>query len=499
MPAPRSRSRVRGRAAAAANPVDAPTGVAPAATAATTDAACIILNPFHGGSHRRCVDTLLAAFAGGADAGGAPPRFEVHTLPGKKWHWRLLVSAVHFAQVVPRDVRGSSPSSAGAGPGTLFVSSLLNLADLVALRGDLARRRKILYFHENQFAYPSSQGASVAPKTKRVWSEYGWAQVMSCLAADRVLFNSEYNRTTFLAGATRLLAMVPGPSRPENVVERIAAKSQVLHYPMPPLQPQRAVAASPRRSPANNTSRALHVVWPHRWEHDKGPDVLLRLLQRLHADALQKHYPVRFSVLGERFPECPAEFDAIRAEFWTGLGGGAGGDGTHNGVTLRHMGYVASRAQYENILRQADVVLSTARHEFFGVSTLEAVRLGCLPVCPDALAYPELYPASCLYRTETQLFKRLRDFARRPDLLRSRDAPAALAGIRPAQYELTGALREAFAEVLGVESVVAQNKNEDTGNINSLLARLARATRDNAGAVCLLSAACVWGMLRWYT
>ena len=32
----------------------------------------------------------------------------------------------------------------------LFASAYLNLAELVALRPDLQRTRKILYFHENQ-------------------------------------------------------------------------------------------------------------------------------------------------------------------------------------------------------------------------------------------------------------------------------------------------------------------------------------------------------------
>lgn len=36
----------------------------------------------------------------------------------------------------------------------LFCSSVLNLAELVALRPDLASLKKIIYFHENQLVYP---------------------------------------------------------------------------------------------------------------------------------------------------------------------------------------------------------------------------------------------------------------------------------------------------------------------------------------------------------
>ena len=36
----------------------------------------------------------------------------------------------------------------------LFASSVLNLAELVAFRADLAGVHKVLYFHENQLIYP---------------------------------------------------------------------------------------------------------------------------------------------------------------------------------------------------------------------------------------------------------------------------------------------------------------------------------------------------------
>jgi glycosyltransferase involved in cell wall biosynthesis len=52
-------------------------------------------------------------------------------------------------------------------------------------------------------------------------------------------------------------------------------------------------------------------------------------------------------------------------------------------------GYQPDKA-YWQALRAADVVVSTARHEFFGIGVVEAISAGCWPLLPDRLAYPEV-------------------------------------------------------------------------------------------------------------
>ena len=55
-------------------------------------------------------------------------------------------------------------------------------------------------------------------------------------------------------------------------------------------------------------------------------------------------------------------------------------------------GHVARRSDYAAWLWQSDLVVSSAAHEFFGVSVCEAIACGCRPILPDRLAYPEIVP-----------------------------------------------------------------------------------------------------------
>ena len=99
----------------------------------------VIIEPFFGGSHKQLIDFLTSFCI-------ADTPFELHTLPAKKWHWRARTSALYFAQNISRKLEASD---------VLFCSSVLNLAEFVALRPDVQRcRKKIIYFHENQLVYP---------------------------------------------------------------------------------------------------------------------------------------------------------------------------------------------------------------------------------------------------------------------------------------------------------------------------------------------------------
>jgi len=51
---------------------------------------------------------------------------------------------------------------------------------------------------------------------------------------------------------------------------------------------------------------------------------------------------------------------------------------------------------------------------------IEATYSGCFPVCPKSLVYTEIYPQECLFTTEAQLYKILRNFCKNPQLSRKK-------------------------------------------------------------------------------
>ena len=58
-----------------------------------------------------------------------------------------------------------------------------------------------------------------------------------------------------------------------------------------------------------------------------------------------------------------------------------------------------SKEEYYELLSKSKVVVSFALQENFGFSVLEATYLGCIPIVPNRLVYPELYSEEYLYNT----------------------------------------------------------------------------------------------------
>ncbi|XP_036092190.1 glycosyltransferase-like domain-containing protein 1 isoform X8 [Rousettus aegyptiacus] len=318
----------------------------------------LIIEAFYGGSHKQLVDLLQEDLE----------NCVLYTLPAKKWHWRARTSALYFSQNIPISEHYR----------ILFASSVLNLTELAALRPDLGKLKKILYFHENQLVYP-------VKKCQERDFQYGYNQILSCLVADVVVFNSVFNMESFLTSIGKFMKLIPD-HRPKDLESIIRPKCQVIYFPikfpdvsrfMPkhktthlqkmlglkgngsttpsmalPFQQEQGSSENLLKifdsesepcdaaqqenlgsslmqesyfktcSSSNNSNshhgknkenpcdilkgvddprRPLHIVWPHRWEHDKDPESFFKVLMHLKDLGLNFHV----SVLGETFTDVP--------------------------------------------------------------------------------------------------------------------------------------------------------------------------------------------------
>jgi glycosyltransferase involved in cell wall biosynthesis len=287
--------------------------------------------------------------------------WDVLSLPPRHFSWRVRGNPL-FWTVARREVLERDHD-------LLLATSMVDLATLKGLVPALAHVPAVLYFHENQFDYPRRPQQHSLLEAQMV-SLYG------ALAADRVVFNSRYNRDSFLEGCGALLAKLPD-FVPPGVVASIRQKAAVLPVPLEVPQDVGGTAHWPGLE-GDWPQRPLRLLWSGRFEHDKAGDRLLGLLRALEDEGPD----YELAVTGQRFRHSPPAFDEIECAF------------SHR---LVQFGYLESRRAYHALLRGADIVVSTALHEFQGLAVLEAVAAGCLPAVPARQAYPEIYPAAFRY------------------------------------------------------------------------------------------------------
>ncbi len=339
----------------------------------------LVLEPYYGGSHRAFLDAWVAR---------SRHRFELLTMPARKWKWRMRGAALWFADALATSRRPAD---------VLFTSDMLSVADLRALLpAEYRQTPMVCYFHENQLTYPLSE---------HDYRDYhfGLTNLTSGLAADAVWFNSAWHRDVFVQAVKDLLRQMPDHV-PPGLSERVAGRAEVF-WPVvdtPPGDVLRAAAArGERRDP-------LTILWCHRWEYDKDPETFFRTIFRLDESGTD----FRLVLAGESFRAVPSVFEAA----WKRLQ-----------PRILYAGYLKSRPEYWSWLARAEVVVSTALQETFGIAVVESLLAGCWPLLPDRLSYREILPAEfhapCLYADEAELFERLTALCvHRPD-------PAAAGGL----------------------------------------------------------------------
>ncbi len=334
-----------------------------------------LISPYHGGSHQAWAEGYQRQSANDVTFFALPPRF---------WKWRMHGGAVTLAR---RFLQSETR------PDLLLATDMLDLTTFLALtRPHTGRTPSVLYMHENQLTYPLPEEKGGGPMRRQKGERdlhYAFINYASMLAADCVLFNSRYHRRSFLDALPNFLKHFPEYNELQTV-EETAAKSRVL--PAGVDAERLEGAEGPPGVARTAAERPPLIIWNQRWEYDKNPRAFFRALYAVAAE----NVPFRLALCGESFRRRPVEFEEAQERL---------------AEQIVHVGY-AEPERYRSLLWEAEVTLSTAVHEFFGISILEAIICHTFPILPRRLSYPELIPEAfhqhCLYEDEDGLVQRLR-------------------------------------------------------------------------------------------
>ncbi|MDM8518296.1 DUF3524 domain-containing protein, partial [Desulfobacterales bacterium HSG16] len=317
----------------------------------------IFLESFFGGSHQDFAKGFVE---------NSRHEIELLTLPPRFWKWRMRGAALYFLKKIPDLSKFDG----------LITTDLMSLSDFKGLSGGKCPASAV-YFHENQLTYPLST-------EERMDYHFGFTDITTCLAADRVFFNSKTHFDSFFKQLPPFLRIMP-EFKPRWVIDAIYEKSSVLY-------PGCRFPAVKEKIDITRKKMPPLIIWNHRWEFDKNPEDFFLALDQVE----KKGFDFRIAVLGERFKRIPKVFDNAKERFKD---------------RIIQFGYIESKSQYFDMLKQGSVAVSTAVQENFGISMVESMRAGCVPLLPDRLSYPEILPQrfheDCLYKDVNDLVKKL--------------------------------------------------------------------------------------------
>lgn len=304
-------------------------------------------------------------------------QIEIISLPGRFWKWRMHGAAISLANRV---------NQLKYTPDLLLTTDMMDSALFKSLlKPTFGNIPLAVYFHENQITYPwSSTDRDIQHGRDR---HYGFINYTSALVADRAFFNSTYHREAFLQALPKFLKAFPDHRNMETI-EQIRRKSKVLYLGL-------ELSAMDSVLPENTENQDPVILWNHRWEYDKNPELFFETLYAL-ADA---QVPFKLVVLGENTSHRPTIFDEARQKL---------------ADRILHWGYVDSYEEYVRLLETADCLPVTSNQDYFGISVVEAVYAGCMPLLPQRLTYPELFPKEqfldLFYQDQDELLTKLKSY-----------------------------------------------------------------------------------------
>lgn len=292
---------------------------------------------------------------------------------GAYWRWRVRGGAVTLAERAAGVVAEVGP------PDVVLASSMLDVAAFCGhSRSWIADTPIALYLHETQSARAALTGEAID-------DDIAYRNWTSMVAADHIFVNSAFHRDALFGALPELLGRPPD-HRHDHLLDAVRARSTLL-----PVGVDVAAVRSGRDTADDEGAPIL--LWSHRWDHDKAPELFFRALRRLDQEGVD----FRVALAGANASADPRAFVEAEERF---------------GARLVHAGHLP-RDEYVELLGRSSVVVSTAVHEFFGVAMVEAMAAGAVPLLPHALSYPEVVPdrfhEMVLYGAYGDMVRRLRD------------------------------------------------------------------------------------------
>lgn len=300
----------------------------------------LFVEPFNFGSHKFFAKQILRH-----------SRLEIVTHFGSdpSWKWAMRFSGINCHKFIQNATHASEIRA-------VLCSNYLNLE---FLKMDATFPPVVMYHHENQFAYPRQTHQS---------HDFNFTiiEMINLQLAEKHIFNSQWNLDSTVEGWRKARRRLPAAYRKlfsDHWIERSCVVYPGIESLRPPVLTETKVAESV-------------IIWNHRWDHDKNPELFYRQLCCL------REQPFRLILLGEQRTDIHPIFKRISQEF---------------SDKIIAQGYVQSRHQYLHYLQIADICISTAEHEFFGMSVMEAFQAGCKLILPRKLSYPELFSDEEVY------------------------------------------------------------------------------------------------------
>ena len=320
----------------------------------------LLIEPYYTGSHKQWADDYRFY---------SDHEVKILSMKGQFWKWRMHIGAVTIAKEF-NEMKWQ--------PDVILSTDMLDLTTFLALtKKRTSGIPTAIYFHENQLSYPWSHKDRDIKNNRD--THYGFINYSSALAADRLYFNSKFHMDSFIHALKPFLKQFPDYQELETI-EIIKNKSEVLY-----------LGIDFKRLDKFKISKSNHpiIIWNHRWEYDKNPELFFKTLETIKKDG----YYFNLVVLGENFSQSPTIFKQSKNTLEE---------------NIQHWGYAESYEEYASWLWKSHILPVTSNQEFFGVSVLEAIYCGIWPILPDRLSYPELIPIknnkNNYYVTETELY-----------------------------------------------------------------------------------------------